>query len=298
MIAFRAGRRDVGEAPLVDDRARRQFPEIAREVGGQPRRPGPHHARVDLEVVVRIRRRRCARGTCSSWAVDNPNDRSKGVRSGCRLRMAVSTRSRLVMRAAHQAPRQHHGGRRVVGVPVGADLVGEALRHGGAAHDHLHGVPHARLLQRLHGRPHLQHRGGEQGRQPDDVRAVVGDRGHEPLGRHVRAEVDHLEPAALEQRHDEVLPDVVHVALHRADGDAPGRGGLGAGQQRGDDRLRRLERARGDEQLGHEELPALEEAPGFVHRRDERLVDQRRGAPGPRRAPAAWRRRRRRPARR
>ena len=43
------------------------------------------------------------------------------------------------------------------------------------------------------------------------------DGGDELLRRHVHAQVDHLESAAFEHRGDEVLTDVVQVALHRAD---------------------------------------------------------------------------------
>ena len=51
------------------------------------------------------------------------------------------------------------------------------------------------------------------------MRAVLLDRGHELLGRHVAPEVDDLEAGALEHHRHQVLADVVEVALRGADHD-------------------------------------------------------------------------------
>ena len=50
------------------------------------------------------------------------------------------------------------------------------------------------------------------------------------LGRHVDAQIDHLETAAFEHRGHQVLADVVQVALHCADDDPPDRLGARLGQ--------------------------------------------------------------------
>ena len=49
--------------------------------------------------------------------------------------------------------------------------------------------------------------------------ACSSHRGHELLGRHVAAQVDHLEAGALEHHRHQVLADVVQVALGGADHD-------------------------------------------------------------------------------
>jgi len=64
----------------------------------------------------------------------------------------------------------------------------------------------------------------------------------------------------------------VQVALDRAD-DHPAHGLVAArGQQRPDQLERTLHRARGQQQLGHEVLLALEAPPGLVHGRDHLAV--------------------------
>ena len=55
------------------------------------------------------------------------------------------------------------------------------------------------------------------------LRPVLAHRLDELLGRHVSAQVDHLEAAAFEHGRHQVLADVVQVALHRADGHASRR---------------------------------------------------------------------------
>ncbi len=61
---------------------------------------------------------------------------------------------------------------------------------------------------------HLVERGRDQSGEPDDV-GLLGPGGLQDLGRrHHDAEIDHLVVVALEHDADDVLADVVHVALH------------------------------------------------------------------------------------
>src|SRR5450759_3973715 len=107
----------------------------------------------------------------------------------------------------------------VLGVGVGADLVGPALRAGGAAD---HGLVGQALV--LHG-PYdpalLLHGGGQQGAHADHVGVLFGGPGDEDSGGHVAAEVGDRVAVGLEVGDHDRLADVVHVALHGADDDAP-----------------------------------------------------------------------------
>ena len=79
---------------------------------------------------------------------------------------------------------------------------------------------------------HLVERGRDQAGQPDDV-GLLGPRGLEDLRRrHHDAEVDHLVVVALEHDADDVLADVVHVALHGRHHDLAGGAALAAGRSR------------------------------------------------------------------
>src|SRR5690242_16183976 len=109
-----------------------------------------------------------------------------------------------------------HGRRRVGRVPVGADHVGVLLGDRGAADHDDHLVAQARLLQRVDVRLEHRHGGGEEGREADDVGLVLAHRVDELLRRDLHAEVDDLEPGALEHDVDQVLADVMNVALDRA----------------------------------------------------------------------------------
>ena len=60
----------------------------------------------------------------------------------------------------HHALGQTGGNRRTLAVTVGADFIGESLRNGCAAHQHLHLVANAGLLESFNGLFHGGHRGG------------------------------------------------------------------------------------------------------------------------------------------
>ena len=163
------------------------------------------------------------------------------------------------------------GLRGVGGVPVGADRVGVLLGDRGTADHHDHVVADPGLRQRVHVGLEHRHRGGEERREADDVRLVLLDRGHELLGRHLDAEVDHLEAGPLEHDVDEVLADVVDVALDRAHQELADRLDAGLGEQRAQHLHGAGHRATGDQHLGHEEVAALEPRPDLLERGDERV---------------------------
>ena len=70
---------------------------------------------------------------------------------------------------------------------------------------------------------HLVERRRDQAGQADEVRALRGGGVEDLLGRHHHAEVDHLVVVAAEDDADDVLADVVDVALHRREHRLPAR---------------------------------------------------------------------------
>ena len=99
----------------------------------------------------------------------------------------------------------------------------------------------------------------------------------ELLRRDLHAEVDHVEAGALEHDVDEVLADVVHVALDGAHHERADRLDAGLGEQRPQHVQRAAHRAAGDQHLRHEEVTALEPRADLLQRRDEGVEEQRLG---------------------
>ena len=97
----------------------------------------------------------------------------------------------------------------------------------------------------------------------------------ELLRRHLHAEVDHLEARALEHDVDEVLADVVDVALDGAHQELADRLDAGLGQQRPQPLHGAGHRPAGDQHLGHEEVAALEPGADLLQGGDEGLEQQR-----------------------
>ena len=85
---------------------------------------------------------------------------------------------------------------------------------GGSAADHQGNIE----ILALHflGEPmHLVEGGRNEARQPDDVDIVLFSRSKDGLGGHHHAQIDDLEVVALQHHADDILADVVHIALHR-----------------------------------------------------------------------------------
>ncbi len=101
------------------------------------------------------------------------------------------------------------------------------------------------------------------------------DRLDKALGPDVGAQVMDLESGPLQHGNDEILSDVVEIALDGAGDDDSGGLRAGRGQQ-GLQRLHcRFHRAAGQQELRHEVLLLLEEPAHFVHRRNHRLGNER-----------------------
>ena len=167
-----------------------------------------------------------------------------------------------------------HGVLRVERQPaiLGGDPRGRELARERGAADEERNVDAGRL-QILGGHHHLLRGLHEQSRQPEGVGLVRVVGGDEVLRRHLEAEVDHAVAVVAEDDLDQILADVVDVALHGGQHDHAARGrvrllhvGLEVGHRRFHG-LRRLEH------LGHDELIVVEEAADLVHAAQERPVD-------------------------
>ena len=99
------------------------------------------------------------------------------------------------------------------------------------------------------------------------------------LDRVVDAQIDHLEPGALEHHGHEVLPDVVDVALHGADHHLAHPRGARLGEQRPQDHHAGLHRVRGEQDLRHEQDAVTEVDADDAHALDERLIQHPVGRP-------------------
>src|SRR5581483_2129380 len=160
-------------------------------------------------------------------------------------------------------------------VAVGADRVRILLRDGRAADQDDHVVAQPGLLERVDVRLEHRHRRRQEGREADDVGLVLDDLLDERLRRDLDAEVDDLETGALEHDVDEVLADVVHVALDRAHEERADRLHARVGQERPEQVERARHRAAGDQHLGDEEVAALEACADLLERRDQRVEQHR-----------------------
>ncbi len=128
------------------------------------------------------------------------------------------------------------------------------------------------------GRHHHLLRGlDQQPREPDQVRAVLAMGLDQVLGRHLDAQVDDAEAVVAEDDLDQVLPDVVHVALDGGEHDRPLVGALALLHEGLEVRDRRLHRLGRLQHLGHDQLVVVEEAAHLVHAGHERAVDDLEG---------------------
>jgi hypothetical protein len=76
---------------------------------------------------------------------------------------------------------------------------------------------------------------------------------------------DHLKPLALKHHRDEILPDIVMIALDGADDEGPGRFCAGSDQMGPQDLQAGVHGPRGDQDMGDIDVPALESCPHDVH---------------------------------
>ena len=163
------------------------------------------------------------------------------------------------------------GGTGVFGVVICADLVAEALADGRAADHDLDLVLQAALVDELDDLAHFLHRGGQQRRAGNHAAVILHGGADELLRRRVYAEVKDLDAAALHHDADEILADVVHVALHGAEAHAAD--GLGAlADHQGLQKLRGGgHAARGHEHFGNERAVGGERLAEAVHADDHAL---------------------------
>jgi hypothetical protein len=176
---------------------------------------------------------------------------------------------------AHEPLGELDRAHRILGVPVGADVLGPRTGDRGAANHHLERRPEPRLLERRDHRALAGHRGRQERGKADDVGPLLAGGRDEALRGDIDAEVVDLEAGRREEHAHEVLADLVDVAGNGADDDAAGDGPLGgAGLELG------LEHAEGtlhgpgrQHHVGQEEVARGESGPNFLHAGHEALVD-------------------------
>eukprot|EP00754_Rhynchopus_humris_P019685 Rhum_TRINITY_DN14653_c10_g1::Rhum_TRINITY_DN14653_c10_g1_i1::g.106929::m.106929 len=124
----------------------------------------------------------------------------------------------LLLRVAQHGAAHHHGLRRVKHVHSLRVVVLQLhrrvhLRRRRTADQERH--VHLQTLELLRDRHHLVERRGDQPGESDDVRLLLLDGGHDGRQWDHDSEVDDLVVVAAQHNTDDVLADVVHVALHR-----------------------------------------------------------------------------------
>ena len=131
-------------------------------------------------------------------------------------------------------------------------------------------------MQKLHGLLHGANRGGHQRRKPHQADTLLACHAQHFLRLDVAAKIDHAEAVVLQQHLDDVLADVVDVALHRGhcDGVRPHAVVGGIAHARLDDVEPYLHRLGRGHQLGKEKLPLVELLPHHIKCGNEHAVDQ------------------------
>jgi hypothetical protein len=138
---------------------------------------------------------------------------------------------------------------------------------------------HAEALHFVRDVRHLLERRRDEAGKTDDVGIVLASRGEDLLRGHHHAEIDHGEVVALENDADDVLADVVDVALDRRRDDRALRLARSAGSrffrldERNEMAHRLLHHARALHHLRQEHLARAEEVAYDVHAVHERTFD-------------------------
>ena len=173
---------------------------------------------------------------------------------------------------AHQFFGQIDCGAGISGITIGSDIVRESLGDRGTT-DHDLGVGQVGRLEDAHRFLHGWHCSSEQGGEADDVGIVFLCGGKVFLGAHIGAEVDDGETGTAPHHGNEVLADVVQIALHGADDDGVFRLDARRGEQWLEELQRFLHGAGGNEHLGDEYLIAFELFADDRHAGHEALLD-------------------------
>ena len=170
--------------------------------------------------------------------------------------------------------------RRILHVNDGARIVrvdfhGRVRRRGRRPADEKR-LPVAQALHFLRHMHHFIERRRDQAGQADEIRALAGGRLENPLAGHHHAQVDHFEVVTLQHDADDVLADVMDIALDRGDHHLA-VGAAGAGlfllDVRNQHRNGLLHHARRLHHLRQEHLARTEQIAHHVHSVHQRTLD-------------------------
>ena len=153
-----------------------------------------------------------------------------------------------------------------------ADLVGKRLAERRAPDHDFDPIAQPALAQHIDGASHVGHRGCEECGQRDDLRLVRLRRLDELLRCDIHAQIDDDEPGSLQHHPDQVLADIVQVALHRAEHHRALAASLARFLEQ---RLQHghpvLHGGAGHHELRQEELAILVQLPDLLHARGHAL---------------------------
>ncbi len=123
------------------------------------------------------------------------------------------------------------------------------------------------------GDDHLLRAFHQQARKADGVRLVFAMRANQFLGRHLDAEIDHVVAVVFQNDLDQILADVVHVALHRGQHHLGALFGVGLFHELLEVAHRRLHRFGGLQHFRDDQLVVVEQPAHFGHPGHQRAVD-------------------------
>ncbi len=173
----------------------------------------------------------------------------------------------------HQ-PQTGHGVLRVtdcVAVSRRDFVHGKPLRKRRAAHQHRHADPG--FFEITRGQHHLLRALHQQTRQADSVRLMFPEGLNELLGSNLNPEVDYVISVVTQDDLDQVLADVMHVALHGGENDLAARAGIGLFHER----LKVVDRSFHGlgrlQHFGNDQLIRVKEASHLGHTGHQRAVD-------------------------
>src|SRR5690554_896473 len=194
------------------------------------------------------------------------------------IRLPYSLHERSMCKALLLLPQCHellcrlNGNRRVLTVGVGLDVLGERLIERRTAHEHDHIVTQALILKRLDHHLHVRHRRRQQRAHAQDVGVVLADSRDELVRAGVDPQINDFEARALHHHGDQVLADIVDVALDGADHHRADLRRAGFDKQRAQHRHTGLHRLGRHQHFRHKQDTIPEVDANDVHRGDKALV--------------------------
>ncbi len=172
------------------------------------------------------------------------------------------------VQARHGILAVQHGAVVLAGDVLDREVVGKR----GAAHQD--GSVHTRIAQIARGRDHFVGALHQQSGKSDQIRVVLLGGGHEPIRRHLDAQVHHAKAVVAQDDFHQVLADVVDVPLDGGQQQNPTRGDIPLGHLGLQVRHGGLHRLGALQHFRHDEFVAIEQPAHLGHSLHEGAIDQ------------------------